>query len=369
MNLKVIWILSVCLLAAACQKRKYPDEKMQLEKEDMYSISYVGDEPVELKIGKDGYYCYSSHTQRADSIYVFGGELKKFDCNPCPLALRVELSDNQPRLPGSAVPVESALRSGSRHFLSGLTRINTLRFVASSNKEVSAVRWDISDGSTSQDLVLNHEFSKLGAHTVSLSITTKGNCKTVVVNKVYAGGASGLLAAGISAELLQNTTSKFKAGPIGGKAPFRYTWYFGDGSTSKDSMPSHTYQWAGSYPVKLKIEDAENHVCESEYIHIAGNDQSSCAANMLLSHVSSRNAFLAGVSIRWIDKENRYLRSDSIAQPAESYFEVINSQAYEPNEKGEAGQLLTLRFKVLLSGGGRKLWFRSESTAIAVSYK
>jgi hypothetical protein len=370
MKLKIIALLSVFLLAAACQKRKYPNEKIQLEKEEMYSIGYIGTEPVELKIGKDGYYCYSSYKQRADSIYVFEGELKKYDCNPCPRALRVQLSDYRQRLPGSSVPVDSVFGKGNRGFLSGLSKINTVKFVSNSNKEVTSLRWDFSDGTSSQNTSMNYEFAQLGLQTVSLTVRTKGNCESVVINKVFVGGASGLFACGIAAELLQKNNSEFKANIIGGKAPFRYTWHFGDGVTSNLPSPSHNYQWIGAYPVKLRIEDAENHVCESNYIHIAGNDNSSCSANMSLSLAGSRNNSLnGGVTIQWTDESNVILSSNNIAQPAESYFEVINSQAYESNERGEAGRLLSLRFNVLLSDGNRQLWFKSESTAIAVTYK
>ena len=121
--------------------------------------------------------------------------------------------------------------------------------------------------------------------------------------------------------------------------------------------------------MKLQITDAENRVCESNYIHITGNDKSSCAANMTLSYLGNRDAFLNGVKIQWTDQTNTILRSDNVSQPAASYFEVLNSQAYPANERGEAGRLLTLRFNVLLSDGSRKVWFKSESTAIAVTYK
>jgi hypothetical protein len=369
MKLNTLWILGICLLAAACQKRKYPEEKVQLEKEDIFCDGYINGEPVNLKIGADGYYCYSSYKQGTDSIYLFEAELRKFDCQPCPRSFRVELSDYRQRLPGSSVPVDSALRVGGRYFIPGLPKAYFLRFASHANKEVASVRWMLSNGAYSQDSAMSCEFAQPGAQTVSLTVRTTNNCESMVVNRIFVGGESGLFACTVKTESLQINNSQFRPVIIGGRAPFHYTWYFGDGSTSNLAEPTHNYQWAGSYPVKLRIEDAENHACESNYIHIAGNDPSSCAANMSLSRTGSRNTTLNGVKLQWTDQSNAVLRSDSVAQPAGSYFEVVSSQPYEANERGEAGRLLTLRFNVLLSDGSRKVWFKSENTTVAVTYK
>jgi len=369
MNSKIIVIISLCVLVTACQKRKYADEQVKLDKEDIYFNGYVDNEPIALKIGTDSYYCYSSYTQRADSIYVFEGTLKKFDCNPCPLSLHIELSDYRKHLPGSSILVDSSLATGSRNFIPGMSKYNTVILASHSNKEVSSLRWDLSNGASSQDSIFMSDFGQPGPQTISLTVITKDNCESVVVNKIFVGEDSGIFASNIEALLVQNTSSQFKSNRTGGKAPFTYTWYFGDGTTSNSPEPMHNYTWSGSYPVKLQIKDAENHVCESNYIYVSGNDKSSCAANMSVYNAGSRNAFLNGVKICWTDQSNVVLSSDSVTQPAQSYFEIINSQAYAANEKGEPGRLLTLRFNVLLANGKRKVWFKSDNTAIAVTYK
>jgi len=365
---KILILLTVCSVAWSCQKRKYPDTQVTLEKEDIYFSGSVDNTPLSLKIGTDGYYCYSSYTQNAGNIYVFAGELKKYNCNPCPLSLKLELSDYRPRPAGASVPPDSALRTGSRHFIPALSQATTIKFVSHSNKAVSSWRWDC-NGSSSGDSATSFEFAQPGAQTVSLTVLTKGGCESVVVNKIYVDAVNGLFACNVSANTGQGNSSQFRAGVIGGTPPFRYSWNFGDASTSSQAAPGHTYQWAGSYPVKLQITDAENRVCECNYIQVVGNDISSCAANMSLSYVSSRNSFLDGVRLQWTDASNTVLRSDSVAQPAGSYFEVLSSQPFEPNDHGDNGRLLKLRFNVLLGNGSRKVWFKSDSTTMAVSYK
>jgi len=41
----------------------------------------------------------------------------------------------------------------------------------------------------------------------------------------------------------------------GGFAPYSYEWDFGDGNTSTDVTPTHTYKTAGGYTVSLKVTD------------------------------------------------------------------------------------------------------------------
>ncbi len=106
MKSTTLWILGLCLLATACHKRKYPEDKIQFGEEAIYFNGSFGDEPIALKIGTEGYYCYSSYQQMADSVYVFEGELKKYDCNPCPLSLHVLLSDYRQRIPGASVTLK-----------------------------------------------------------------------------------------------------------------------------------------------------------------------------------------------------------------------------------------------------------------------
>ncbi|MBL7930528.1 MAG: PKD domain-containing protein [Bacteroidia bacterium] len=340
-------MLALCTLVFSCKKRKYPDAQVQLEKEDIYVNAIVDGEAVNLKIGAEDYYCYSSYSHSADSIYQFKGELRKYDCNPCPLSLMVELTDYQKSLPGSVVQAENSLRKGSRIFLAALAKTYTVKFRAHSNKNISSLRWNLNNGTSSSDSVFSFDFGQPGAQTVSLTIKTDGGCETVVQNKIYVSESS-VFACNIEPEPGPNNQSGFRASLIGGKAPFYYTWYFGDGYTSNNAEPTHIYQYPGSYPVKVRIEDADGHICESNSINVVGNDLSSCSSNMSVSHAGTRNLLFNGVKIQWTDRTNFVLRSDSIDQPPGSYFEIVDSQEYEKNEKGESGRLLTVRFNVLL---------------------
>ncbi len=51
-------------------------------------------------------------------------------------------------------------------------------------------------------------------------------------------------------------TVSFLSVVSGGNSPYTYSWTFGDGATSSNADPSHTYQSAGVYLAQLTIEDS-----------------------------------------------------------------------------------------------------------------
>lgn len=364
----VLASLGIGLLVGACEKRKYPKEQIRLEEEPIFVNATVDGEPVNLKIGTDGYYCYSSHSQTTDSVYFFKGELRKYNCQTCPLSLMVELSDYQKSLPGSPISPDITFEKGSRLFLPGLSKTYSVEFRALSNKTISSTRWSLANGVSSNDSVFQFDFGKPGVQTVSLTIKTDQGCENVISRSIYLSEAS-LFACDAQVQSIGNNSFDFSASRVGGQAPFHYTWYFGDGEISTDSNPTHQYSYPGSYPLKLQVEDANGHLCESNSIQVVGSDLSSCSSDMKMTPISVKQVLLRGVKIQWTDRSNVVLRSDSIDQPPGAYFEVVDSQPYETNENGETGRLLTLRFNVLLQGGNRQVWFKTENTAIAVSYK
>jgi len=361
-------MLSV-LLASACQKRKYPEETIRLGDEKLYFDGTVDGKPLSLKIGTDGYYCNSPFPQSTFSVYIFTGELKKYNCNPCPLSFRVDLSDYRVRTGGAAIPIDSVLSPGSRPITTGIPRAETFRFTFSSNKTVASQLWEVDNGFSSAASQISFEFLQPGAHSVSLTMISTGNCESKTVSKVYVDNYGGVFACNVLTATQPNNGAVFTSSVTGGVGPFVYSWYFGDGQVSNQVSPMINYRFAGSYPVTLVIEDANGHQCSSQFVIVVGNDQSSCSANMAFQRMSSRFTFLNGSKLTWTDGDGQIYSSSNVAQPADSYFQIADSQPFEPDDKGNKGRLLTLRFNILLSDGSRAIRLKSENTAIAVTYR
>jgi PKD repeat protein len=365
---RVFLVLTLIAAAFGCRKRKYPPEVTFTEREEIYVDAIVGNESLKLTAGQDSYYCYTSCDQQDDGIYLLAGELRRYDCNPCPSSLRIEIADYEQRLPGASVPVASTLRTGKRGYapLSAVTQ--SFFFAPRSNRQILSAGWSFYDGSSTPDSIVTYGFTG-GLQSVSLTVHTPGNCENTVANRIFIAPDGSYLASVIEASASSGTNGSFNTQVIGGRAPFVYKWNFGDGTTSTLEAPTHTYQWPGSYPVKLFVTDADGKVCESNYNFVTANDLSSCAAGMRIQYTGSGNALLDKVKIQWTDASNSVFKSNNIAQPADSYFEILKSEEYNANDQGTRTRLLTMRINVLLSDGTHSVRFKSDNAVMAVAYK
>jgi PKD repeat protein len=60
---------------------------------------------------------------------------------------------------------------------------------------------------------------------------------------------------------------QFNADIEGGTPPLKIQWTFGDGSTSSDASPVHTYGTAGSYRADLEVDDSAGD-SDSDWVEI-----------------------------------------------------------------------------------------------------
>src|SRR6185503_11635822 len=118
--------------------------------------------------------------------------------------------------------------------------------------------WNFGDGATSTDPNPTHVYGSGGTFTVTLTVSNSAgpNTKTRVG---YITVAAPPLAPG----------ADFTASPLAGAAPLNvqfadqstgspsaWAWTFGDGGTSSQRNPSHTYTTAGSFTVLLTVSNA-----------------------------------------------------------------------------------------------------------------
>jgi PKD repeat protein/Zn-dependent protease len=114
--------------------------------------------------------------------------------------------------------------------------------------------WDFGDGASSAMQNPTHTYRNTGDYTVSLTVTNKYGSDTKTV--------AGFIGAGFPPE------AHFSASPVDGTIPLTVTftdlskntptdwnWDFGDGTTSSDQNPAHTYTQAGLYEVRLKVSN------------------------------------------------------------------------------------------------------------------
>lgn len=108
--------------------------------------------------------------------------------------------------------------------------------------------WDFGDGNTSTDVSPTNVYALDGTYTVTLTVTNDNGCEDVVSQSVTVDNSpTALFTAtnecfGFATEFTNLST---------GDGVLTYSWDFGDGNTSTNANPTHTYAAAGSYTVVL----------------------------------------------------------------------------------------------------------------------
>ena len=117
------------------------------------------------------------------------------------------------------------------------------------------MRWDFGGGAVATGESATHTFSDEGTHTVTFTFSNEGgsvsyNCDVNVI----------IAAAVVNASVNKSTVSICDEDPsvqftanVRGSAPLTYSWDFGDGNTSNEASPTHTYSDMGAYTVTLTL--------------------------------------------------------------------------------------------------------------------
>lgn len=152
----------------------------------------------------------------------------------------------------------------------------TLDFIDLSIGNPDTWSWDFGDGTASTEQNPVHTFTTQGEYLVSLEMSSAGNnCSSAVVMPVYVGNDTiwpGECSAMYFyfADSSNFNTINFVDLSMGGNGntPSSWMWEFGDGTSSSNQNPIHTYQAFGDYQVCLtitSIDDITGDSCESSY--------------------------------------------------------------------------------------------------------
>lgn len=115
--------------------------------------------------------------------------------------------------------------------------------------------WDFGDGSTSSDQDPTHTYTKPGLYTVTLTVTNAFGQEQVIKSAIINTGV--VPDAEFIAETRQGDpplTVQFRDFSAG--HPLAWLWDFGDGTTSNQKDPVHTYTKEGYYTTSLHIANA-----------------------------------------------------------------------------------------------------------------
>ncbi|WP_299962935.1 PKD domain-containing protein [Methanoregula sp.] len=142
-------------------------------------------------------------------------------------------------------------------------------FTDQSTGQVTTWTWDFGDGKGSNEQNPTHTYWTAGTYNVILTVSNEHGSSDITKAQYIV----------VSDDLV----SKFAANPASGKAPLAVTftdrssgspttwaWDFGDGITSTEQYPSHTFTNAGSYDVKLTITRGTETASSTQTLNVGG---------------------------------------------------------------------------------------------------
>lgn len=126
-------------------------------------------------------------------------------------------------------------------------------------KQPVAVSWDFGDDASAMGASASHSFSTPGTYTVTATASNRKGKSTdmstatvVVVNPPVPAQIVSIRASDNSPDTQTSVT--FTAS-VNGDTPISYAWNFGDGNTSSQASPAHTYAEPGTYTVQLNASN------------------------------------------------------------------------------------------------------------------
>ena len=129
---------------------------------------------------------------------------------------------------------------------SGTTPLN-IQFTDNPTGNITQYNWDFEDGTTATQQNPTHTFNDPGVYTVIETVTGPGGSDTTTMNIDVKYPA-------VTASFTANTTSgtaplSIQFTDSSTNNPVSWSWIFGDGTTSTEQNPTHTYTTPGTYNV------------------------------------------------------------------------------------------------------------------------
>lgn len=187
--------------------------------------------------------------------------------------------------------------------------------------------WDFGDGTQSTQQNPLHVFTNTGSYTVNVKITNDKGCHAVLVKQAYIN-----VAGGVTSDFSNNQPTvcrppyniNFTSNSSG---PGTLTWYwdFGDGTSSTQQNPVHTYTTPGNYTVSMATTSSDGcsdtmrkvSVLNIQNINTGFAAPDSVCVNSTINFVN--NSTPAPVSSSWDFGDGN---TSSSANPIKSYTSV-----------------------------------------------
>ena len=141
------------------------------------------------------------------------------------------------------------------------TRLDVVQFTDESTDDgwIVAWHWDFGDGTESEEQNPEHRYTEMGTYEITLTVTDNGGLTASATKTIQVGNAAPKAAfrfepeepgVGEAVQFINESSDDTEI-----TACF---WDFGDGTTSSEWEPVHSFSSAGTFTVKLTVIDEDN---------------------------------------------------------------------------------------------------------------
>ena len=210
-------------------------------------------------------------------------------------------------------------------------------FVADANLSQASspvsFRWDFGDGTTTPMQRASHSFSQPGTYTVTFDASndasTDMSSRTVVVVARPAPAEITSMSS-FPSTVDTSTPVNFEASVVGDR-PMNHTWQFGDGSTSTEATPSHTFGASGNYTVSLTVTNASGADTKTMQISVDRVEATFC------TEVEELNSVYFGMHSSFVTDATRNTLQDNLEILQECPNMAVRVEGYAvPGEQNPA---------------------------------
>jgi len=364
-------LLGLLSLLYSCAKKPLPEAENNTP--DFYVDAVVNGEHIYFGAGENDYYMNSSYYLDTNMVYVLKADLSQTTCKGnCGYALSILINDKRASSFADPLDVNNALHTGT--YIYNDLDLPPLYYQAflkplHSQSTSEMYRWHLN-----------------GKEILSYTASTIVESGKSFLPALYFEDAEGICSANLSKEYrvgnpLQSEIEVQKEGPPdvlmysfsanpSGKAPFRYKWEFGDGTSENSStQPFHTYSTQGFYTAKLCITDALGDTCIN-YYQIPAFIDPRCEANFtsLFTPLPNTKGYSA-ITVLLRHPDGRVFSSKPLSQSGQSSLEILEVSDYKTNSNQEPTKKFKVRFNCMVQNGMEQIKIENAEAVLAVSYK
>jgi gliding motility-associated-like protein len=122
------------------------------------------------------------------------------------------------------------------------------------NSTISSYRWQFDDGSTSTANIATHTYNAMGTFPVKLVVENAIGCKDSITKSVSVSDVKADFDVDVNGVCGGKPIKFINQSSVNAAT---YLWDFGDGTTSTDTFPVHTYSQENNYTIKLTVTDGK----------------------------------------------------------------------------------------------------------------